>query len=309
MKATLFTCLVFCLIFSCQKDRTPDAVITIDEKINLNPEVASVIEGKSVEFKAQFYNNKGVESSSDLPIAWESSDPTIAVVEKVLTNNSVTVKGLKKGKVIIKALYSKASKTAILNVINRDVTLSEVVAIEIEGEGKDLLINENKQLTANALNINNSIIEAEKIVWSSSNTTVATVNEFGVVTGISSGSAIITASLNGITSKGFEVVLPKSGKFGSITSYKANGTVELIEENGVLSLNFKNDFSISKDIDFKVYLSNTARSISNSVNLGSLKKLSGEQKYIIPSNVKINDYAYVVIWCQAYNEFIDCAKL
>ncbi len=301
---------IFGAFFSCKTEKSADPIIVIDEKIIVNPSVASVIEGKDLVLSAQFYDTQGVLSTAELPITWTSSDPSIAtVVQRSASKNSVTIKGLKKGQVTIKAAYLKAEKTAVLNVINQDIDLSKAVSINITGSGNNLAINETKKLSATALNINSQPIAAKTFVWLSSNPSIATVDATGLVTGKGFGLAKITASVDGITSMDYDITLSKSGSFSSQTSYNAKGTVELIEENGALSLLFKNDFSINRDVDFKIHLAKSAKSITDGVNLGSLKKISGEQKYIVPNNVKINDYTYVVIWCQSYNIFIDSAKL
>ena len=64
-------------------------------------------------------------------------------------------------------------------------------------------------------------------------------------------------------------------------------------------------FSVSSGPDLKVYLSKTAAP-TDFVTLGNL---TASTVYVIPNQVKIADYKYVLIHCQQYNHLFAVAQL
>ncbi len=85
-----------------------------------------------------------------------------------------------------------------------------------------------------------------------------------------------------------------NGPYGSVS-----GTARIYITNGKYQLALEN-FSSSNGPDLKVYISKEQRPV-NFVNLGSLKSTKGNQLYDIPDNVKVQDYAYALIYCQQYS--------
>lgn len=95
------------------------------------------------------------------------------------------------------------------------------------------------------------------------------------------------------------VLSPKPGESGT-----GNANVYLINNSTVLK--FEN-FKITNGPDLRVYLSKT-EGTESIVDLGGLK-VSGDQSFIIPSNVVVADYKYVLIYCQQYNILFSSALL
>lgn len=119
--------------------------------------------------------------SSDAIASWESSDQTVASI----TNKGV-VKGLKAGTTTIKA---KVSDTIFASCV---LTVNAVPAtsLDITEESATVKVNELVQLNATVAPDNTT----DKIVWASSDETVAKVSASGVVYGIKAGTATITAT-------------------------------------------------------------------------------------------------------------------
>ena len=80
-----------------------------------------------------------------------------------------------------------------------------VAAVEIQPQVADLVVGESAQLQAQALDSAGTSLESQVVTWISSDSSVAAVTD-GQVTGLTAGSATITAESGGVTSALFLVV-------------------------------------------------------------------------------------------------------
>ena len=95
-----------------------------------------------------------------------------------------------------------------------------------------------------------------------------------------------------------------AGTFMSTSGIKVTGSAK-IYLNGTQNEVRLEDFSVSSGPDLKVYLSKTATP-TDFVNLGNL---TASTVYVIPTQVKIGDYKYVLIHCQQYSHLFAVAQL
>ena len=115
----------------------------------------------------------------DKTVSWNISDNNIALID----NGSIT--GLKPGEVTVSLTIDDVVKEKEIKVV--------VSSIEIIISGnKEVFIGETISLSAST-----SFETTEKIQWSTSNENIATVDDFGVVTGLTIGSATISAEVLG----------------------------------------------------------------------------------------------------------------
>lgn len=127
-------------------------------------------------------------------VNWSSSDTTVA---SLISNGEWSaVTGVKDGTVVIKAeLDGKiASYPVTVNAISGKV----VSSVEISG-GNSVTIGGALQLTANAEFNDNTTGTLAGGIWSSSNNTVATVDQTGKVIGVSAGTTKIKVEKSGVT--------------------------------------------------------------------------------------------------------------
>ncbi len=169
-----------------QADNTKTATCSIMVKapqvassITLDKTIAEVEIGKEITLKATTTPEEGVS------VKWTSSDTTIATV----TDGKVT--GVKAGKAIITAtLVENGSETV---KIECSITVTEVARKVVLEETKlEMTVGEEKTLKATV----EGYTEASngKVTWTSSDKTIATVDDKGKVLALKAGSVKITAT-------------------------------------------------------------------------------------------------------------------
>ena len=172
--------------------------------IQLNKEILTVPIGGYRTLKAKYLPKKATGGQ----IKWSSSDKRLAIVDA----NGV-VKGKRKGTVTITASSpdGKLSASCLVTVKRYPTSVSiDVGSLTLE-------VGEKKTLTATVLpaSANNT-----KVWWTTSDEGVATVNSKGKVTGVSAGSAVITAT----TRLGkLQVTCPVTVKDVGHWTYDSNG--------------------------------------------------------------------------------------
>ena len=165
-------------------ERAPNAVSV--ESVSLLPNSgAALLIGSILQITATV----SPADATDKDLTWTSSNPAVATV-----NTLGEVTALSAGTTIITATTNDGGKTATL-----DVTVSELVAASVTLNIDDdiVIVGESLQLTAT---INPSYVSDATITWTSSDDAVASVDQTGKVTGLSEGTATITATtVNGVS--------------------------------------------------------------------------------------------------------------
>ena len=137
-------------------------------------------------------NNGGTETKTDSfpAISWSSSDTSIATVD---SNGTVT--GVKAGKVTITGQVTGIKGTdgnELTIKASTDITINTAAALTLALDRTEAWIGVNKNTTLAATVTNYK--SDSGVTWTTSDKTVATVDEKGVVTGVKAGSAKITAT-------------------------------------------------------------------------------------------------------------------
>ena len=98
-------------------------------------------------------------------------------------------------------------------------------------------------------------------------------------------------------------------KQGIVTGvgHTVSGTVKVYDDAGkkVVVLD---PFSSQNGPDLKVYLS-TDQNATLYINLGALKSTSGKQSYDVTGTPDLDQYKYVLIWCQDFSVLFGKAEL
>jgi len=125
------------------------------------------------------------EDATDKSIVWTSSDQSIA---EVTSGGIVVAKML--GSIRVTAAASKEGVTSYIDIAVVDYPLPESFSIEANKTQIDI----GTTTTIDVVNILPEKATKDLITWSSSPSTVASVNSFGVVKGLSEGVSSITAT-------------------------------------------------------------------------------------------------------------------
>ncbi|MFT5125981.1 MAG: hypothetical protein ACI9TH_000264 [Kiritimatiellia bacterium] len=91
-------------------------------------------------------------------------------------------------------------------------------------------------------------------------------------------------------------------------SKKTSGSWKIVEEAGLTSLILQSDFKTSKGPDLKLFLHAKPMGELGKKDpveatgklVGELQSAKGEQRYPLPSGVKLDDYKSLVIHCEKY---------
>lgn len=127
-------------------------------------------------------------NASDQSLSWSSSDNSIATID-----NSGLLTALSAGTTVISVTTFDGGYSDTCNVTVNAITSDEVAVtgVSLDNHSLSLAVNETSYLVAS---ISPEDATTTTVKWSSDDTSVATVNSRGKVTGVATGSANITVT-------------------------------------------------------------------------------------------------------------------
>ena len=156
------------------------------QTILVAPPTATVAVGATLSLEAEVRTATGDVIGSQR-IAWSSEDVAIAEV-----SSTGVVTGLKVGTVLIAA--SARGHDAFARVT---VNPTPVASVRLSSTHQSLFVGQVTQLTADPLDGSGRLLANRPVTWTSSDVDIATVTESGLVTALSPGGTIITATAEG----------------------------------------------------------------------------------------------------------------
>ena len=166
------------VVTATYKEVTAKCTVSISStSINISPNTVSML--KNTSKKLSYTTSPAGDSSL---VTWSSSNTSVATVSSkgVVTTGNVT-----SGTAVITArLHDKRTATCNVNIVSALITLNKTSIGPMLTGTKDTL-----KATVNPSSA------ASSITWSSSNTSIATVSNNGIVTAKSAGTAVITATI------------------------------------------------------------------------------------------------------------------
>jgi len=161
---------------------------------------SSVEVGKTTKATATALDASG-KTISGITFTWSSNNTAVATV-----GADGTVTGVAAGTANIIATSNSGNKSGSATVTV--TTPAPVIStIQVTSPANPVQVGGLSQLVATALDASNQPIPNTTFTWNSDNTAVATVDTNGVVTGVSAGTANITASSGGKTSANVAVTV------------------------------------------------------------------------------------------------------
>ncbi len=181
---------------------TPPPVTPTLSSLQISPAKISLGPGASQQFKATGTYSDGSSRDLSSSVQWSSSDGTVASVS---TSGVATAVGA--GVATLTAASGKMQASATLEVTS---AASNLVSIAVTPAASSLPVNTSQQYTATGTYSDGSTSDLTTLVaWSSSAVSIAKIDPFGMASGVSAGSATISAKLGSITgSTGLNVTAP-----------------------------------------------------------------------------------------------------
>jgi uncharacterized protein YjdB len=166
----------------------PGPVVTT---VTVAPETASIAAGVSQSLVATVRDASGAVMANQA-VTWSTTDQAIATVSP-----TGVVAGISAGAATVTATSSGKVGTSVVTVTAPPPPPSVVASVTVTPSTASVVAGATVSLYATAKDAQGIVMTGQTITWSTSNAAVASVNSSGVVSGVSAGSATITASSAG----------------------------------------------------------------------------------------------------------------
>lgn len=243
--------------------------------ISLNRAKYTLEEGGTLELKATVYP----ADATDKTVTWSSSDATVASVDDV-----GVVTALKEGVTSITARAGEKSVSCVLTVKKRVIT---VTAISLDKNRLDMMKGESVILVATVIPEDAS---DKTVIWSSSNSAVATVDNIGMVVAVGEGEATITAMAGGMSATCNVSVTKRPGSFFSVKPTN----VSIPAEGGSFTVAVTCNEGEYQIIDKSEWI--------EEVSVAILDDSNKIHEYTVSVNTTGIDRSGIIVFCNAYNE-------
>ena len=189
--------------------------------------------------------------------------------------------------------------------------------LSINNEIEKLTLNTTHQYTTKYTN-NVGEVTIPSVTWTSSNPTILSVSNTGLITGLTEGESTISAKVT--TSEGKVVMTEnkvtvtteiidngslkeKSGVIRTTSSYalKGNFTIKEIANTNDLELSIDATYQASSSLPgLYLYLTNNPNTVSGAKEIAKVNVFNGAHTYII-RDTKINDFNHLLYWCKPFS--------
>lgn len=188
----LFACVVALACTTSTTDTTPV------ERVDLTPATATLEAGRSLALSATARDAAGA-ALAGRTLRWSTSNAQVATV----SDNGLVI-ARQPGGARIAVSAGGRSATAFVTV-----SVREVASLELAPVALALRIGRTAPLVARPLDRDGGLLTDRVVSFASSNEAVATVSTQGVVTGVATGSAVITATVAGRSAQAAVTVSPE----------------------------------------------------------------------------------------------------
>ena len=189
------------------------AVVPVSS-VTVSPASTTLQVGQTVQLTATPKDANG-NPLTGRTVTWSSSNPSVASVD----GSGLVTGGGTAGSATITATSEGQSGTSSITVSSVPVPVSSVT---VSPASASVSAGQTVQLTATPKDANGNPLSGRVVSWASSNTSAATVNGTGLVSGVAAGSATITATSEGQSgTAGITVAVPVA----SVTVSPASASV------------------------------------------------------------------------------------
>lgn len=262
----------------------PEPVVPV-KKVNLNKTTLEMTVGDT---ETLTYTLEP-ENATDISITWSSDKSEFASVDKDGKVNAVSA-----GTAIISVTVQGVSAECLVTVKNKETPTPDptpdpdpvnkaVTGVKIDNSAISMTEGESKTLSAT---VEPADATDKTVTWSSSDSSIATVDTTGKVTAVKQGEAVITATAGG-KSATCKVTVTAKAVTPVIDDKPSEDSIEVVEKR-LLTLSEKDDASS----EFGILQAKASKVTKKSVKL-SWKKAAGATKYIVYGNLCGSKYKCV----------------
>ncbi len=199
-------------IIAASEGQSGSAMITVTvppvASVTVSLGASSIVVGRSTQATATTRAASGVVVTGRV-VSWLSDNTGVATVSD--TGSTAVVTAVSAGTANITATSEGQSGPAQVTVV-----ATAVASVAVSLASSTVGVGRTTQATAITRDASGSVVTGRAVAWSSNDTTVAKVSPAGVVTGVATGSANITATSEGQSGSAAVTVAPQLG-FGSST--------------------------------------------------------------------------------------------
>ncbi len=282
-----------------------------DSAIMVDVTFVTMTIGEMEQLTASYWFNMWVEDD-EVDINWLSSNPAIAIIDQ-----TGLISAIEKGQTSVLCFVPGEDTMSISVNVVEDV--NDVAKVVVTGDSKSVKLGETLQLVAQGFNTEDVKVQSNNgIVWNSSDVSIASVSDSGLVTALSDGLITITATIDGIVSEPYPLIVgfvARLGVFMDANGYNTSGMATLfIDSSGDLILELSSDFQTSFALGTFLYMANsTTGSVVGAQGL-EVSEISGNGGATfnlsqIDSNITIDDYQYVILLCKPFSITFGSAEL
>ncbi|MGH7696222.1 MAG: Ig-like domain-containing protein [Gemmatimonadaceae bacterium] len=182
--------------------------------IQITPSSLAMTTGSARALTAAVMRASGTPISG-AQVHWTTQNPGIATVSQL-----GLVTAVQPGKTQIAA--SKSGRSAVVQVT---VSALPAALVRVTPASSNILVRSTAQLAGEVLDTGGGLLHGYTIVWTSNSAAVATVNANGVVTGVSQGNVVITATAAGLS--GTAVVSVRPVPVATVNVAPTTGSVQV----------------------------------------------------------------------------------
>ncbi len=343
IKPTAVLSLLLLLSFCTGVDLIDDYVPPV---IRITSSTTSIPVGKAITFEASYFNNVGMQID-EASIVWSSANPEILTVDaqgqgNPLKEGQVTIIAqikTEEGTTLTDTITLVVTPNVILEEKEEDppaeepqeqtMNVSNTVETTITISPTLEITNRIAEITAETSFQFEVVFTDEKgnqesppLTWMSSDETVIKIDANGLITAVGAGTATITVSVvhsnttlmaqNTIQVNALEneEATTYKGSLETKSGYTLKGSFTFSETEDGIVLALGDDYEASSTLPgLYVYLSNNNNTTSQAYEIGAVKVFTGAHSYLLPANIGIKDYKYILYWCKPFNVKVGEAKI
>jgi len=172
--------------------------------ISVTPANLSIAQGTSQQFAATGIYSDNTTQDLTTSVTWSSSTTSVSAV-----SNSGLVTAVGAGSTSITATDPASG---ISGSANLTITAAHLVSIEITPVNPSIARGTTRQFTATGFFSDSTVQDlTSQVIWSSSDTGIASINVSGLATGVAVGTSTITATSGNIAGHATLTVVPSGG--------------------------------------------------------------------------------------------------